>query len=94
VGSFDVLAVAPATGARGNQVAVTITGTCFDPTAAIKNVTVSGIGVNTLNVIVVNDTTIQCVFDIGAAAPANVRSVTVQTGTMSHTLLNAFTVTV
>jgi hypothetical protein len=41
----------------------------------------------------VDDHTIQCIFDIAALAAQTARSVTVQTGLLSHTLLNAFTVT-
>jgi hypothetical protein len=90
---FQVTAIAPASGARGGQVAVTISGSCFDATALLQQVTASGLGVNALNVVVVNDQTIQCVFDIAGAAPLGARSVTVKTGLHQHTLLNAFTVT-
>ncbi len=93
VGRFEVMGVAPNTGARGQSVAVTITGTCFEVGAMLQNVTVSGAGVSALNVNVLNSTTIQCVFEIGQLAPLGARNVTVQTGAMSHTLLNAFTVT-
>lgn len=90
---FEVLSVAPASGARGNSVAVTITGQCFDTSAAIQQVTVSGAAVNVLNVAVIDSQTVTCVIEIGAAAPANARNVTVKTGTMQHTLVGGFTVT-
>jgi hypothetical protein len=93
VRQFQVTSVTPNTGARGTSVAVTIAGQCFDTTAVLNQVTVSGAGVNTLNVVVVNATTVTCTFDIAAAAPVGARHVTVQTGSMNHTLLNAFTLT-
>jgi len=93
VGRFEVLSVAPNTGARNNSVNVTITGTCFDPAAAMQNVNVNGTGVNALNVAVIDSTTVQCVFDIGNLAALGNRDVTVSIGGKSHTLLNAFNVT-
>ena len=87
-----VLSVTPNTGARSDQVAVTIAGTCFDLGAAIQTISVSGIGVSVLNPIFLDAQTAQCVFDIGAVAPLTARSVTVHTGLLTHTLLNAFTV--
>ena len=90
---FLVTAVAPANGARGTAVAVTITGTCFDSTAVIQSVNVGGVGVNVVNVVVIDDHTIQCTFEIASLAPANARSVTVHLGLLQHTLVNAFTVT-
>lgn len=89
---FEVTGINPASGQRGDQVAVTITGNCFDPGAVLQQVNVSGTGVTVLNVLVVDSQTIQCTFDIGPLAPAGARNVTVKTGVPSHTLLNAFTV--
>jgi hypothetical protein len=93
VQSFQVLSVVPNSGARNAQVAVTISGNCFDATAALQQVNVSSTGVNALNVLVVDEHTVTCVFDIGALAPQTQRNVTVTTGTRSHTLINGFTVT-
>lgn len=90
---FEVLSIAPATGARGASVAVTITGTAFDPAAAVQNVNFSGTGVNAINIAVINDTTVQCVADIGGAAALGQRDLTVSIGGLSHTLVNAFQVT-
>jgi hypothetical protein len=90
---FEVLAVAPNSGARGNAVNVTITGHCFDPSAVLQQVTVSGLGVTVLNVVVVDEQTVQCVFDIGGIAGVGPRNVTVKTGLFAHTLLNGFTIT-
>jgi hypothetical protein len=93
VNRFEVTSIAPNSGARGADVNVTITGQCFDPSALLQNVVVSGIGVTVVNVLVVNETTVQCVFQIGNLAPLSARDVTVQTGIMQHTLVNGFTVT-
>jgi hypothetical protein len=93
VSRFEVLTMNPTSGARGNSVAVTITGHCFDATAAIQQVNVSGLGVNAINMFVVDDQTVTCTFDIGGLAPLGARDVTVRTGSRQHTLVNAFTVT-
>lgn len=93
VKKFEVLSVAPATGARGASVSVTITGRCFDATAAIQQVNVSGAGVNAVNILVVDDQHVTCVLDIGNLAGLGARDLTVRTGSRQHTLLNAFTVT-
>ena len=90
---FEVTAVAPGTGGRGETVDLTITGTCFDIAAALQNVSVSGAGVSVINPIFVDETTVTCSVEIGNLAPQNARDVTVQTGTRSHTLIGGFTVT-
>jgi hypothetical protein len=90
---YEVLAIAPASGARGSAVSVTITGQGFDPAAAVQNVNVSGAGANAINVAVISDTQVQCVIDIGNAAALGARSITVSIGGLSHTLPAAFTVT-
>src|SRR4030095_5359823 len=82
---FEVTGVVPNTGARNNQVAVTISGECFDAGAAIQQVSVSGLGVTVLNVLVVDEHTVTCIFDIAALAVANARDVTVKTGLKQHT---------
>jgi hypothetical protein len=93
VDTFSLTNVAPNTGAKGTQVNVTISGHCFDTGASLQQVQVSGIGVNAINILVVNDHTITCTFDIGAVAPSTSRDVTVKLGSGSPvTLANAFTV--
>ena len=92
VGKFEVLSVTPGTGAKGNAVSVTINGNCFDPTALIQQVLVSGLSLNVLNVVVVDEHTVQCVFDIAALAASGPRDVTVKTGLFTHTLINGFTI--
>lgn len=93
VGRFEVLSVAPASGDQGQVTAVTITGTCFDPGAVVQQVSVSGVGTNVNNIVVLNDTTITCEFDVTNVATLGQKDVTVQTGAFSHTKLNAFLVT-
>lgn len=90
---FEVLSVSPNSGARGTMVSVTITGQCFDPDAAIQQVNVSGVGVSVQGVVVLDENTIQCTFDIAQLAATSARDVTVITGTLSHTLVDGFTVT-
>ena len=95
---FEVLSVAPASGARGASVSVIISGTCFDPAAAVQSVNVSGAGISVLNVLTLDSTTIQAVFEIGAAAPLGARNVTVSVGPSvleqkTHSLINGFSVT-
>jgi len=90
---FEVTGVAPNSGARGTSVAVTISGHCFDGGAAIQQVNISGVGVNALNVLVLDEQTIQCVFETSNLATLGARNVTVKTGSLQHTLLNAFNVT-
>jgi hypothetical protein len=93
VNKFDVTTITPASGARGASVAVTIKGSCFDTASLIQQVNASGIGIDVINLLVADDETLQCVFDIKALAPATQRDVTVKIGTESVTKLNAFTVT-
>jgi hypothetical protein len=92
VGKFEVLTVTPNNGNKGNAVNVTITGTCFDPSSLLQQVLVSGLGVNVLNIVVVDAQTVQCVFDIAALTASGARDVTVKTGLFTHTLINSFTV--
>ena len=92
VGKFEVLTITPNNGNKGNAVNVTITGTCFDPSALLQQVLVSGLGITVLNVVVVDATTVQCVFDIAALALSGARDVTVKTGLFTHTKVNGFTV--
>lgn len=90
---FEVLSIAPNSGARNSTVNVTIAGQCFDTGAAIQSVNIGGAGVTVLNVVVVDSSTVQCALEISNLASLSARSVTVTTGALSHTLLNAFTVT-
>jgi hypothetical protein len=92
-------AIAPTNGAHGTAaLAVTITGTGFDPSAAFHNVTVSGGNVTVVNVAVVSDTQITCTFEIAAAATVGARDVTVAVGASvatacSYTFVGSFTIT-
>ena len=84
--------VTPASGTKGTGVNVTITGNCFDPGAGFQQVLVSGLGVAVQNLVVVDEHTINCVFDIAALTVSGARDVTVKTGLNTHSLLNGFTV--
>lgn len=90
---FEVLAVSPTSVARGAEGVLTITGQCFDPGAAIQQVNISGFGVTVPTVAVLDSTTVQCTVQVGAAAALGARNVTVKTGALQHTLVNALTVT-
>jgi hypothetical protein len=92
--------IAPATGAQGSTVSVTISGLAFDPSAAIHDVTVSGAHVTVTpgTVTVVDDNTITCQFVIAAAAAKTARDVTLTAGATvasacQSTLVASFTVT-
>jgi hypothetical protein len=93
----QVTSISPASGAKGGTLTVTILGQCFDPSAGFHDVVVSGLGVDALNIVVVDDQTIQCVFSINALAGSGARDVTVKAGPVlspcQHTLIGAFTVT-
>ena len=90
-------AIVPATGLHGTTVPVTITGTSFDPSAALHNVSVSGLGVNAVNIAVVDDQTMTCDFIIDPTAAKNIRDVTVAAGPAlspcQYTLIQSFTIT-
>jgi len=92
VGKFELLSVTPNNGNKGNAVSVTISGNCFDPTALIQQVLISGLSVNVLNVVVVDEHTVQCVFDIANLAASGARDVTVKTGLFVHTKIGGFTI--
>jgi hypothetical protein len=98
INKFQVLSISPAQGQKGTVVNVTITGQCFSSSVSVQQVTVSGGGVSVSSVLVVDASTIQCVFDIGSGVlvPANARDVTVTMGDLgqifTHTLVNGFTV--
>lgn len=93
VNRFEVLNVSPGNGPQGNVIPVTITGSCFDPTAVLQQVSVSGVGISVDNVIVATESTITCDLDIGQAAVIGQKDVTVHIGSYSHTLVNGFVVT-
>jgi hypothetical protein len=102
-GAIDVevlqaVSIAPASGAQGTTVSpVTITVQDLDLSAASYDVSVSGVGVNAVNITVVSNTTITCDFVIDPTAAKTVRAVTVQAGPVLNpcqsTLTNSFTVT-
>jgi len=93
INAVTVTGVVPNSGAQGSQVNVVISGTCFDPTTAIKQVSVSGLGVNVSNVVVVDDHTITCTLDVGGVAPKTARDVSVKLGLAPAVVLaNGFSV--
>ena len=85
-------AINPNSGTHGTSVNVTITGTAFDPTAALHDVNVSGLGVNAVNIAVVDDQHMTCQFIIDSAAAKTVRDVTIKAGLCSYTLVQSFTI--
>lgn len=93
VSRFEVLSVAPNSVARGDTGTLTITGQCFDPGASIQQVNISGFGVTVAAVAVLDASTIQCTVQVGPVAALGPRNVTVLTGLMQHTLVNALTIT-
>jgi hypothetical protein len=81
--------ISPASGARGNAVGVTLTGTGLTGT---QNITVSGSGVTASAITVVNDTTVTATFTITGTAALTARNVVLGTaGGTSNTV--TFTVT-
>jgi len=88
----QVTLVAPATGAPGATVAITVTGN-FDPTASVFDINPSGSGITQTAVTFVNDTTLTCNFVIDSAAAAQFHDVTVKVGPCTSTLVKAFKVT-
>jgi hypothetical protein len=82
--------ISPTSGLRGTSPTVTLTGAVLTGTTAV---TVSGTGVPTSAVTVVNDTTVTATFAIATNAALTARSVSVITnGVTSNTLAAAFTV--
>ncbi|MGA7156750.1 MAG: IPT/TIG domain-containing protein, partial [Acidobacteriaceae bacterium] len=94
-----VTSIAPATGAQGATVAVTLTGIAFDPAGATHTVSVSGTDVTVTpgSVAVVNDQTITCQLVIGTTAAKTSRDIVLTAGTASSpcqsTLSASFMVT-
>jgi hypothetical protein len=89
-----VTGISSSSGAQGTTVPnFTVTGTSFDLGAASHDIVVSGLGVNAVNVQVVDEQTMKCDLVIENNATKTQRSVTVKAGTCQHTLPNAFTVT-
>ena len=70
----SLASIAPATGVRGSNVPVTLTGVGLTNATAV---TVSGTGVAVVGVTPVNDTTVTAQFNIAGTATANARTVTV-----------------
>jgi hypothetical protein len=89
--------ITPNTGARGATVGVTIVGECFDVTAPFHDVVIGGLGVNAVNVAVVDDQTMTCQIEIASGAATGARDVTVRAGAAlspcQHALIGGFTVT-
>ena len=97
IGKCQVTSIVPNTGARGSTVLVTITGQCFDVTGSVHDVTVSGLGVDALNVAVVDDQTMTCQIQMSATTALGTRDITVKAGSglspCQHTLISGFTIT-
>jgi hypothetical protein len=91
------LSIAPASGARGATVNVTITGQAFDMPLASYAISVSGTDVTVLTPTYVNSTTLTASFQIGSGASETARDVTVKVGSTSSpcvsVLAASFTVT-
>jgi hypothetical protein len=93
-----ILSILPASLAQGaTQTGVTITGTSFDPSAPNHDVSISGLGVNVVNVAAVDDQTMTCDIEVSATAAKGARDVTVKAGSAlgpcQHTLVGGFSVT-
>jgi len=76
LGAPTLSSIAPATGAPGAAVPVTLTGTNFAPGATV---TVSGTGVTVGSVSVASSTSLTATFTIGSTAASTARSVNVST---------------
>jgi len=87
--SPTLTSVTPSSGARGETVNVTLTGTNLTGTSAV---TVSGSGVAVSNIAVVNDTTVTATFTIARSATLGQRNVSLTAPGGSVTLNNAFRV--
>ena len=90
--AVTINSINPSSGARGNAVNVTISGTGFVTGATVA---VSGTGVTVSAVAVVNSTTITATFTISSSAALNQRNVTVtdSLGTTTPPNTGTFTVT-
>lgn len=78
--ALTLSSVSPNTGTRGSTVTVTLTGTGFNPAAALHTVNVSGLGVSASTPVVASGTSMSCDLTLTAAAPQGARDVTVTFG--------------
>jgi hypothetical protein len=90
---FEVLSLSPNTAARGSTGTITITGQCFDPGALLQQINISGFGVTATNLVILDETTAQCIVEVTGTAALTARDVTLKTGTFQHTLSNSLTIT-
>lgn len=90
---FEVLSLLPTSVERSSTGTLTITGQCFDASALIQQITISGFGVTVSNVLILDETTAQCTVEVTPLAALGARDVTVKTGTFHHTLVNSLTIT-
>jgi hypothetical protein len=88
-GAPTLTSVSPSTGAEGQAVSVTLTGTLF---AAGSTVALSGTGVTVSNTVVVSSTSITATFTIALSAPTGAQNVTV-TNASGPSGTQTFTVT-
>jgi len=88
-----VVAIAPNSAVAGSAVNVTVTGTGFDPAAALHLLQISGAGVSTSNLVVATDTSLTASLSVANIAPAGARDVSVTAGGQtSAPLLGGFSV--
>lgn len=88
-----VTSIVPNSGLAGTAVNVTVTGTAFDPAAALHLLQVSGAGVSASSLVVGSDTSLTATLTIANIAPAGARDVSVTAGGQtSAPLVGGFTV--
>ena len=88
-----VSSIVPNSGVAGSTVNVTVTGTQFDPAAAIHLLQISGSGVSASAVAVPTNTSLTATLTIANIAPAGARDVSVKAGSQtSAPLVGGFTV--
>lgn len=88
-----VSGIAPNSAVAGTSVNVTVTGTAFDPAAALHLLQVSGAGVSASALSVASDTSLSATLSIANIAPAGARDVSVAVGSQtSAPLVGGFTV--
>jgi len=88
-GAPTLTSVSPSSGAQGQAVSVTLTGTLF---AAGSTVALSGTGITVSNTVVVSSTSITATFTIALSAPTGAQNVTV-TNASGPSGTQTFTVT-
>jgi hypothetical protein len=85
--------IVPNSGVAGTAVNVTVTGTQFDPAAALHLLQISGAGVSASGLSVASNTSLSATLTINGIAPAGARDVSVTAGSQtSAPLVGAFTV--